>query len=328
MARLLRVQFEGAVYHLVVRPVNRQPLFRDDRDRKHYLGLLARYRVQHGFRLYAFGLLSRRVDLLVETPRGNVSKVMQCVGTSYTSYFNRRYKRRGPLFDGRYRSHIIEWEDGLLEISRYIHRNHFRSALSKRDKRCFPWSSYRIYLGKAESQIVDTKPVLNPFGQNPIERRKKYQEFVEDGGSSAKPGACEPSLRKLSDFAASAGNGPFGSGIPRNREDEVSLRKAEEILRDVSLSLNANAKDAETFKEGRRRALVRHVAMYLIRRQTSLPLRLIGKLLGVKAPAVALAIGKVDRLLKEEAFYSRVKNLFEGGADTKEDPSYPSSVES
>lgn len=324
MARSLRVQFEGAVYHLVVRPVNRQPLFRDDRDRKHFLELLARYRVQHGFRLYAFVLMSRQVDLLVETPRGNVSKVMQCLGTSYTSYFNRRYKRKGTLFDGRYRSRIVEWEDNLLEISRTIHRNHFRSALSSRDKRSFPWSSYRIYLRKLPSQLIDTQLVLNPFGQNPKERRKKYQKFVEDGGSPARYAADDLGLRKLSDSAASAVNGLYGSGIPRNRQDEVSLRKAEEILRDVSLSLNAKAKDTETLKEGRRRALVRHVAMYLIRRQTSLPLRLIGKLLGVKAPAVALAIGKVERLLKEETFYSRVKNLFEGGADTKEDPSYPS----
>lgn len=325
MARPLRVQFEGAVYHLVVRPVNRQPLFRADRDRKHFLELLARYRVQHGFRLYAFGLMSRQVDLLVETPRGNVSKVMQCLGTSYTLYFNRRYKRKGTLFDGRYRSRIVEWENNLVEISRTIHRNHFRSALSSRDKRFFPWSSYRIYLGKLPSQLIDTQLVLNPFGQNPKERRKKYQKFVEDGGSPARAAAGEPSLRKLSDSAASAVNGL----IPRSRQDEVSLRKAEEILRDVSLSLNANNKDTETLKEGRRRALVRHVSMYLIRQQTSLSLRLIGKLLGVKAPAVALAIGKVERLLKEEAFYSRVKNLFEGGlANPKRDPSYTSSVES
>ncbi len=325
MARPLRVQFEGAVYHLAVHAVNHQPLFRDSRDKKHFLELLARYRSQHGFKLYAFVLMSRQVDLLLETPRGNVSKVMQCLGTSYTSYFNRRYKRRGTLFDGRYRSCVIDWEDNLPAISRHIHRNHFRSALSKRDKRSFPWSSYRIYLGKTESQLVDTKPVLDSFGQSPKERRKKYQKFVEDGGLPARSVAGDLSFRKLSDSRAATANGLYGVSSPKNRRDEVSLRKAEEILRDVSLSLNAD--HAEAFKAPRRRALVRHVAMYLIRRQTSLPLRLIGKLLGVKAPAVALAIGKVERLLREEAFYSRVRNLFEGGfADPKRDPSYSAPV--
>lgn len=318
MARALRVQFEGAVYHLVVRPVNRQPLFRDERDKKRYLELLARYRMQHGFKLYAFGLLSRHVDLLVETPRGNVSKVMQCLGTSYTAYFNRRYKRRGTLFDGRYRSHIVEWEDNLLEISRTIHRNHFRSVSSKGDKRSFPWSSYRIYLGKAESHLVDTKPVLNSFGQNPKEQRKKYQKFVEDGDSPARLLAGGLSLRKLSDSAA---HGLFGSGIPGNRQDEASLKKAEEILRNVNLSLKAE--EAEKPAGRRRGALARHVAMYLIRRRTSLPLRLIGQLLGVKAPAVAVAIGKVEGLLKQEAFHSKIKNLFESSF-TERDPSYSS----
>ena len=327
MARPLRVQFEGAVYHLTVHAVNHQPLFRDSRDKKHFLELLARYRSQHGFKLYAFVLISRQVDLLVETPRGNVSKVMQCLGTSYTSYFNRRYKRRGTLFDGRYRSRIVEWEDTLLEISRTIHRNHFRSALSKRDKRSFPWSSYRIYLGKAESQLVDTKPVLDSFWQSRKGQRKKYQKFVEDGGLPARSLAGDLSFQKRSDSGAATADSLYGAAGPRNRQDEASLRKAEEILRDVSLSLNAN--NAEALKERRRKALVRHVAMYLIRRQTSLPLRLIGKLLGVKAPAVALAIGKVERLLKEEAFYSRVRNLFEGGfGDTKANPTQSSSAES
>ena len=88
MARTFRSQFDGAIYHLTVRCNNRQPLFREDKDRERYLELLHRYRDLFGYRLYAYILLTNHLQLLLETPRGNVSKVMQCLGTNYASYFN------------------------------------------------------------------------------------------------------------------------------------------------------------------------------------------------------------------------------------------------
>ncbi len=94
MARALRTQFVGAIYFLIVRGNNRQPLFRDSKDREHYLELLKRYRELFGYRLYAYNLLTNHLQLLLETPKGNVSKIMQCLGTNYAAYFNRKYKRR------------------------------------------------------------------------------------------------------------------------------------------------------------------------------------------------------------------------------------------
>ncbi len=81
-------------YNLIVRGNNRQPLFRDSKNRKHYLELLKRYRELFGYRLYAYNLLTNHLQLLLETPKGNVSKIMQCLGTNYAAYFNRKYKRR------------------------------------------------------------------------------------------------------------------------------------------------------------------------------------------------------------------------------------------
>lgn len=296
MARPLRVQFEGALYHLVVRANNRQPLFRDHRDRRRYLELLSRYRGQFGCRLYAYVLMSRRVHLLLETPRGNLSKVMQCLGTSYTSYFNRRHRRRGTLFDGRYRSYLVDKESTLLEITRYIHRNHF--PLRLKQKRDYPWSSYRIYLGRGVPDLVETEPVLSRFGRGVREQRRRYQEFVEHANVRGNFDPCGANSRQI--VGSSTQSQPNNGG-------ESSLERAEKILREVSLSLGPH--EAGDFRERRRRALSRHMAMYLIRRQTTLPLRSIGELLGVKAPAVALAISKVERLLKREDFFNRIKSL-------------------
>ena len=308
MARSLRVQFEGAVYHLVVRANNRQPLFRNTQDRQRYLELLSRYQHQFGFKIYCYLLVNRQIHLLIETPGGNVSKIMQCLGTSYTSYFNRRHKRRGTLFEGRYKSHLIENERFLPEITRSIHRNYFQSGLSINKKRDYPWSSYRIYLGRKASDLVETEPVLGRFGQALKEQRKRYQEFVEndDFGESARQ---THHMASYADFAEK----PYfqRQSVQIHKHEETSLKVAERILREVSLSLSLAPNEVGDLRGSRRKALARHVAMYLIRKQTSLPLRSIGELLGVKAPAVANGIGKVEQLLKQEDFSKRVRSLLE-----------------
>ena len=306
MARPLRVQFEGALYHLVVRANNRQPLFRDHQDRRRYLGLLSRYRGQFGCKLYAYVLLNRHVHLLMETPRANVSKVMQCLGTSYTLYFNRRHKRRGTLCEGRYMSRLVDKDNYLLEVTRYIHRSHFHAGVRK--KRDYPWSSYPIYLGRRISDLVETEPVLSQLGRGIREQRRRYRDFVEkaDGNGNSYPGIVGSQIVGSRSFLERVQSQP---GHQPDDGEEPPLRKAERILREVNLSLGAN--EIGDLRERRRRTLVRHVAMYLIRHQTTLPLRSIGELLGVKAAAVAHAVGKIEQLLQREDFSKRLKHLLQ-----------------
>ena len=308
MARGLRVQFEGALYHLVVRANNRQPLFRDTQDRRHYLDLLSRYQDRYGFRVYCYLLINRQVHLLIETPKGNVSKVMQCLGTSYTSYFNRRHKRRGTLFEGRYKSYLVDNERYLPEVTRYIHRSYCQSRLNTNKQRDYPWSSYRVYLGRKTSDLVDTGPVLGRFGDVLKEQRKRYQDFVEAGGF--REGAGQ-SARYGEHYLASTQKIYFERQHIQVDRKEDPLRVAERILREVSLSLSLAPSEMGELRESRRKTLARHVAMYLIRKQTALPLRSIGELLGVTAPAVALGIGKVEQLLKREDFSRKVRSLLE-----------------
>jgi len=293
MARPLRLQFDGALYHLTVSGINRQPLFRDNQDRRRYLELLSRYRDRYEFRLYAYVLMNHDAHLLLETPRGNIGKMMQCLGTSYTSYFNRRHKRRGAVFGGRYKSYLVDKESCLPEVTRYIHRGHLKSGL----KRDYPWSSYRIYLGRKVSGLIETEPVLSRFSRSVRGQRRRYQEFVEKNNN-----VREDAYPPKANSQQLAGFRPQSS-----KEEEAPLRKAERILHEVSLSLAPN--EDKDLRPRRRGALARHVAMYLIRRQTSLPLRSIGELLGVKAPAVALAIEKIEQLLKQQDFPDELKGL-------------------
>lgn len=296
MARSLRLQFEGALYHLVVRANNRQPLFRDDRDRRRYLELLRRYRDRFRCRVYAYILTSRCVHLLLETPRGNVSKIMQCLGTSYASYFNRRHRRRGAVFEGRYKSYLVDKHNHLPEITRTIHRTPGGSSLEK--KRDDLWSSYRIYLGRGVSDLVEVQPVLSWFGGEVKQQRGRYQEFVE---------RYSVTKRTYEGKVDSQNVMPFQRRTLPLEERDNSLSLAESILREVSVSLGLS--EARALQKRKKSALARHVAMYLIRRETNLPLRSIGELLGVKAPAVALGIGKVEELLKREDLPGEVRDL-------------------
>ncbi len=301
MARPLRIQFEGALYRLAVRANNREPLFRDNKDRRKYLELLSRYRDQFGCRIYAYLLMTRFAQLLLETPRGNISKVMQCIGTSYTSYFNRRYRRRGTLFEGRYKSFLIDKENSLPEVTRCIHRRYLKANSGR--KRDYSWSSYPIYLGRAVSNIVETEPVLTRFGRRIREQRKRYRRFVErerEGNAVAvqiQPGTAQ--------FLSTP-----RPEIGFRDDHETPLKKAERLLLEIELRLACA--EASELRKGRR-ALARHIAMYVIRSETALSLRSIGELLGVKAPAVAVAIGKVRELLKQDNFSNTLVRLLDAG---------------
>jgi hypothetical protein len=239
-----------------------------------------------------------KVQLLMETPKGNVSKLMQCFGTSYASYFNRRYKRNGSLFDGRYRSYLLlDKEEFLLEATRYIHRAPHGSRLNK--KRNYRWSSYRTYLGlNQDTKLVDPGPVLSRMGDDVGVQQKRYREFAEGNGT-------RKSYRAMVRSQTSAEFPEGHSGYKQS----VSLKKAHEILRRVRLYLDGENVPSPRMRK--RRALVHHVAMYLIRKQTSLSLNAIGGLLGVKAPAVALAIGRLEKLLTVGELPGEIQSLLQ-----------------
>lgn len=200
------------------------------------------------------------------------------------------------MFEGRYKSYLVENHNYLPEITRTIHRTAGESSLEK--KRDYLWSSYRIYLGEEVSELVEVQAVLHWFGGGVKQQRGRYQEFVERYNVTQRTDERKVHAQNVMSFQRK-------TLLSEERED--SLTKAEAILRQVTLSLGPN--ETRAVQKRKRPALARHVAMYLIRRETSLPLRSIGELLGVKAPAVALGIGKVEELLKREDLPSELKDL-------------------
>ena len=123
MARKPRVEYDGAFYHVIVRGNQRQRTFHDDQDRISYLERLEHYRQRYGFRLFAYVLMSNHVHLLLETKSVPLSKIMQGIQFSYTQRYNRRHRKVGHLFQGRYKAILCDRDAYLLELVRYIHLN-------------------------------------------------------------------------------------------------------------------------------------------------------------------------------------------------------------
>jgi len=188
MTRPLRIELAGGLYHVMSRGNGRRDIVRNDADRQRRLSWLQRTVETYGWRLHAFVLMSNHEHLFVETPEANLSAGMHLLNSSYTSYFNLRHRRAGPLFQGRFKAHLIEEEGHYLELSRYIHLNPVRAKLVTRAED-WPWGSYPGYhRARAELEWVSYHRVLGEFGRNERESRRQYGRFVRTGISD--PPAC------------------------------------------------------------------------------------------------------------------------------------------
>jgi putative transposase len=191
MARPLRVEYEGAIYHVTIRGNDRRNIFLDDRDRQRFLDRLAGSVEAHEIRLYMFCLMTNHVHLMVETPAGNLSEFMHRLQTAYSVYFNLRHSRSGHLFQGRFGARVVRGEDYILRLARYIHLNPvFTRAAKKLDLReridmlrRYRWSSYRSYIGRsAPLEFVDYAPMLAMTkAATKAKRPAEYRKFVEAG---------------------------------------------------------------------------------------------------------------------------------------------------
>ena len=181
MARPLRLEFTGAVYHLTGRGNARQKIFFNDADREMFVETLARVIERYGWIWHAYCLMANHYHLLVETPKANLSLGMRQLNGIYTQSFNRRHKRVGHLFQGRFKAILVEKDAYLLELCRYIVLNPVRvKGDIKMDG--WKWSSYRATAGLASApSFLSIDWVLGQFGKNRRAAQKRYREFVREG---------------------------------------------------------------------------------------------------------------------------------------------------
>jgi putative transposase len=185
MARPLRLEFAGALYHVMVRGNARQSIFLDAPDRLAFVDNLGRVCQRYAWRIWAWCLMDNHFHLLVETVKPTLSRGMREVNGVYTQRFNRRHRRVGHVLQGRYKAVLVDRDSYLLEVSRYVVLNPVRAG-QVRSAGEWRWSSYRAIVGRAAAPpwlAVDETLAL--FGRDRGAARRGYARFVAAGGGDA-----------------------------------------------------------------------------------------------------------------------------------------------
>jgi putative transposase len=193
MARQPRQAIAAYPHHVIQRGHNRQRVFADDDDRRRYLGWLHEASLAHRLVIHAYVLMDNHVHLLA-TPvsDGSLSLTMQSVGRRYVRWFNARHGRTGTLWEGRFRSSLVEADRYLLACQRYIESNPVRAGRVASAAEWL-WSSHRHHVGLAIDPLVRPHPTVWALGNTPFERESAYRRLFDEGVSQADQewlGAC------------------------------------------------------------------------------------------------------------------------------------------
>ncbi len=179
MARLPRLAAAGLPHHLIQRGNDRQSVFREDADYARYLGWLREIAAAHGLAIHAYVLMPNHVHLLVTPPTDTaVSKAMQALGRRYVRWFNDKYGRTGTLWEGRFRSAVIDADRYLLACSRYIEMNPVRAGIVNAPD-LYRWSSYAHHAGMHVDPLITDHSLVWALGNTPFERQLAYRRLFE-----------------------------------------------------------------------------------------------------------------------------------------------------
>ena len=193
MARLPRLTVPGYPHHIIQRGNNRQPIFAERADYEQLLAMLEEHSRRFNVAVHAYVLMSNHFHLLA-TPEdaSGIPQMMQAIGRQYVRYFNRRQGRTGTLWEGRYRSTLIQAERYLLACMVYIDLNPVRAGMVA-DPAEYPWSSHAHYIGRRADRIVTPHPLYWELGNTPFARDAAYAQLVHAGLSTAQQQALTDS---------------------------------------------------------------------------------------------------------------------------------------
>lgn len=311
MARPLRIEYGGALYHLAARGSERRSIFSNDRDREKFLETLAQFPERFDAVVHGYVLMDNHYHLLVETRRPNITRAMHYLNATYSGYFNRVHNRAGHLLEGRYKGYLIEKDNYLLAVSRYIHLNPVRAGLAARPE-TYPWSSYPEYIGKRHpTGWLTCGWVLEQFANDLAQARRLYRRFVEE--------AVEELENPFKTLVAGLilGSESFVIEIKKKlaRETHPDMPQTRILAQGISCSdvLEAVARQFKTDKtaltaRGGRNNLSRKICLFLLRTLTDLRNNDICVRFGISHSAVSKAVSSVKSQMEHDRRTRRIVN--------------------
>jgi putative transposase len=186
MARPLRLEYPGALYHVTSRGNAGRKIFRGDKDRLYFLELLGGIVERFHWLCHAYCLMDTHYHLVIETSQGNLAKGMRQINGMYTRSYNRRHKKTGHVFQGRYKAIVVDKDSHLLELCRYVVLNPIRAYRVEKPE-AWKWSSYGATAGMAETDFLTTDWLLSQFTKRKNKAHVLYQRFVLQGIHGTSP---------------------------------------------------------------------------------------------------------------------------------------------
>lgn len=304
MARPLRIEYRGAFYHVMNRGQRQEPIVLDRRDRERFLSDLGRLRGQFHVLIHGYCLMTNHYHLILETPEGNLSRAVQWLNVAYAAYYNRRHQCAGHVFQGRFKSLLVDATTYLEVLSRYIHLNPVRAGLVS----CawdYEWSSCRCFVGHAAvPPWLEVNRILGGFSATKKAAQRRYAAYMSEADvSNPLDEAVAGSVLGKQAFLEWVEN-TFLSG--RSADPEIPDLKritpcpsVPAIVSAVAEAWQVNAE--QIFTPGRKRNHARDVAIYLCREMSGLPCRELGRRFGgVSGAAITLRHDHLGRWMAKD----------------------------
>lgn len=295
MARKPRIHLSGGLYHVIFRGNGGESVFFTDSDRYRFYLLLQEGACRFGYRVHAFCLMTNHIHLALQVGDIPLSRGMQNLSFRYTRWINWQKRRTGHLFQGRYKAVLIDGDDYLLELVRYIHLNPVRAGMVD-DAEQYPWSGHRAYLGKEDLTWLTTDWVLGQFGRSVAKGRVGYMNFVLDGmGEEHRPefhGKGEVDSRLL-------GNDSFVNTCLSGLEERTLRLTAHEIIAIVCRAYAIDEAELKTHSQGRIASEARAVVGFLVREIGCATLSDVAKVVNREVGSVSSAVRRLTERMQE-----------------------------
>jgi REP element-mobilizing transposase RayT len=295
MARPTRIEFPGALYHVTARGNERKAVFRDDADRAKYLERLSHYRDSLGFKLLAYCLMDNHVHLAIESGEAPLSRIMARLQSSYTQYFNRRHRRVGHLFQGRYKAFLVERDRYALGLLRYIHENPVKAAVARRPAD-YRWSSDRHYRTGAAPPWLDVDRLLSMLGRSRADAIRGYRRLMREEIEESYEGA--ESWSQLV-----KGDEEFADRVLQAAGEPPALRRGlglDRVAREVAFVTRMEPAQMQGVGRGRRASQARLMVAWVAREVGGISLARTAKHFGRDSSTVARGIRSLEERMRTD----------------------------
>ena len=299
MARPCRLQGENCFYHVTSRGDDRKKIYISEYDYKKFFEYLLTAKEKFKFHLYAWCLMTNHYHLFLETLQPNLSRIMQYINTSYTAYYNAKRRRCGHVFQGRYKSILVDQEAYFLELTRYIHLNPVKAKVVTSPGK-YHWSSYKGYLNRKGDGYIDKDRIKQYLNMS----SNQYRRFVLEGiGKEWDPfknvyaGFLLGPVKFIKEKLKCLGEQIETKEFAHKKKLKEYVKK-EDIIEAVAKKYGKRPEELCRMKN--RPMTQKQIAIYLLKRFTGLTNKEIGEIFGMKYSAVSKAALNIRRLMPEK----------------------------